>query len=164
MSAQGVDPGLAWRLRYLFDPPRARLWRSTNQAIATGAGQAVAFDTARYSVGGGWSAAPNPSRWTAPVSGLYRVEGGAYFDSVAGGNRRLFFLRVNGATLIAAEERYPPAAGVQFPAATLSAPYQFAAGDYVELVLQQDSGGNVNALTLNDYSPWLAVERGPDRA
>jgi hypothetical protein len=160
LSAQGVDPGLAWRLRYVLDPPRARVYRSTNQAIATGTATPIACDTALYNAGGLWSAA-QPTRLAAPVAGLYALVGAVQWDGSAAGTYRQTYLRLNGATVLKAVVAPPFAVGLQHLVAD---EYGLHAGDYVELIAVHDAGVAVNVVTNGTWAPGLLGRRVADLA
>jgi hypothetical protein len=85
--------------------------------------------------------AVNSSRITIPASmgGYYLIGGWAAFDNNATG-RRLLRLYVNGTTVIAGNQT----AGVASDEVGISALYQMAAADYVELHAYQNSGAGLN--------------------
>jgi hypothetical protein len=162
LSSQGVDPGLWWRLRYIVDPPRARVYRATDQAIPTGVSTAIAFSAYRYKVGDVWTAAA-PTRLVAPVSGLYALTAGLRWESSAAGARRQALFRVNGATIVRVHEYGPQLLGT-LPHQPLADEYELAAGDYVELMVLQDTGANLNIFANGNWSPELTFRRVVDRA
>jgi hypothetical protein len=160
VSAQGVDPGLAARLRYVLDPPRAIVTHSVAQAIATGPFVALAFDTRVVNVGGVWLATAN-TRLTAPVSGWYDYWAGIEWAAGAGTYRSLA-VRKNGATFLPYLQ-VPPVGG----AATRqvdSGPVELAAGDYLEVLVSQDTAGALNVNAGADYTPRFALARRCDKS
>jgi hypothetical protein len=161
VSSQGVDPGLAWRLRYLLDPPRAQVTHSVAQAIAAGQITFLAFDTRIVNVGGVWLATAN-TRLTAPVSGWYDVWAQVDFANGAGTYRSLA-ARLNGATFVGVA-RVPPAAGGVDTNVILAFPIELVAGDYLELRAGQDTAAPLNAVAASPFSPRFDLARRCDKA
>lgn len=153
--------GLDW---IAADHPRCRVYNSANISHATsGTEQAVTFNSERVDVGGCHSTSSNTSRLTVPTggAGIFLIGGCVTFAASGDGNRELY-IRLNGTTKIWADEA-PSNAGfaeqVTLPLVTF---YPLAAGDYVELVANQTSGGALNMLALANYSPefwftWIAT-------
>lgn len=145
-------------LALLLDPPRFRLYNTANQAIASATVSALGFNTMRYNTAGAsggavpWTLA-NALRATVPAGGggLWTLTANVQFANSAGGSRRFAALRVNGATVIGEQEQGPGLAG-SFPEMNVTAEYQLAAGDYVEVVVYQDSGAALNVLALGNHS------------
>lgn len=138
-------------------PDRVRLTRATNQSIADDAAyHAISFSAAQPTGGGGLWASGAPTRITAPADGWYFFEGGVEFAANATGSRTLS-LRVNGSTIFKAQRSNSNSASAS-TLLSISALYRLAAGDYVELVAFQNSGGALNVNTQSDYSPVLSAE------
>lgn len=140
-----------------FDPPRARVrWAGAAPAIVTAVATALAFDTETYDVGGCHDPAVNNSRITCPAAGagLWTFSTGAEIAANAAGRRELS-LRINGALYIATT-RVPPTAADATRLA-VSTEYRMVAGDYVEAVIFQSSGGNLNVTVADAYSPFLTA-------
>ena len=66
-------------------------------------------------------------------------------------------IRLNGTTTIAAE--LVPAASGDPTVLAVSAVYALSAGDYVELLADQKSGGALNVLSTGNYSPEFSMVR-----
>lgn len=137
-------------------PAQARVYNDANIAVATGVGTALTFNTERYDTGNFHSTSSNTSRLTAPTAGLYTVGACVAWAGNATGVRAAS-LRVNGTDVIAREL-------VDIDSATththnVSTEYQLAAGDYVEVVVAQDSGGNLNVTANGNYSPEFWIHR-----
>jgi len=124
--------------------PSARVYRSTAQSIPTGTWTAVVHDTVRYDTGGQWSAG-NPSRLTAQVAGTYVITGGLLFTASTAGVQRSSGIRLNGANWLSIgpplAQTFAAGSGAVSVVATV---VQLNAGDYVELMAMQDSGGALN--------------------
>lgn len=135
--------------------PRARVYNSANISIATTTDTTITFDSERFDVGGCHSTSSNTSRLTVPSGGdgLYLITAHIVWESNASGYRRLR-LQVNGTTTIAGQFS-PTSTGLVFDQ-SLSTIYQLAAGDYVEMVVRQSSGGAVNVLRSNALSPEMS--------
>lgn len=137
--------------------PTARVFHSAAQAIATGgSGSVLSFDSERHDVGGLHDNATNNSRLTAPDAGVYDIFASVEFAGNATG-LRMVALRINGATLIDADFRSPAGAGAtRIP---LSTQWKLAAGDYVEVLVFQSSGGNLNVTAAGNFSPEFGMTK-----
>lgn len=141
--------------QHLAPVPAARVYR--NAALnhtATGTLQTIAFDTEQYDTTGIWDAV-SPTRFTFSQPGIYHVGGGATFQVSAVGDR-LAALRVNGTTQIARNDGN--VSGTAFSGNNVSTSYLFAAGDFVELLAYQSSGGNLAyavGIEVHMYAEWV---------
>jgi hypothetical protein len=136
-------------------PVGARVYRNAVQAIPNNANTAISLTTERYDDGNLWVIG-SPTRLTAPSDGIYIVTAALAFDANATGVRTAW-IRLNGATLLGGQR---VAAFASFEAVlTVATIWEFTAGDYVELVAFQNSGGNLNAVSLAAYSPELAMQK-----
>lgn len=148
----------------LSDVPRCRLTHNAAQTATTAVSLVLAFNTEIFD-----AAAPNAmhdvvtnnSRITIPTggSGWYSLAGNVAFAANATGVRRVD-MRLNGATAIAS--MIVPATAAGETRVLVSTMYRMNVGDYVELLAQQTSGGNLNVLSTSDISPsfsacWMAV-------
>lgn len=144
------------------DKPHCRVRNSTNVShTATGNYQAVTFDSERVDVGPMHDTSTNTSRLTVPAGGggLYSAGGLIEFAGNATG-RRGIQLRLNGTTVIARVEAAN--LGANDHPLNIATVYQLAAGDYLELMGYQASGGNLNMQATSAYSPefyayWIAT-------
>ena len=144
------------------DKPRCRVRNSANIShTSSGNYQALTFNTERVDVGPMHDTGSNTGRLTVPTGGggLYAIGGQIEFASNSTG-RRGIQIRLNGTTVIAREETGN--IGSNDHAVTVSTVYQLAAGDYVELMGLQASGGSLNMLAtagygLEFYAHWLAT-------
>jgi hypothetical protein len=130
-----------------------RLRNSAAQAVANSTVVPITFDTETYDVGGYHSVAALTSRITIPAGkdGYYLVAGTVEFASTAGG-QRFVAIYLNGATFIAIEDQINVAnQGASRVAVTTE--YHLVAGDFVELVAFQDSGGSINSVANDPWSP-----------
>lgn len=138
-----------WQLR-----PAARVYNSANIThTTTGTNQVLTFNSERFDIGACHDTAVNPGRLTVPAGGdgVYMIGGQVRWASNATGYRSLL-IQVNGATAIAQNNPAPTPAAVTLM--QVVSMYQLAAGDYVELVAYQSSGGSL----VIDAAPALSPE------
>ena len=95
-----------------------------------------------------------PTRLTAQVAGRYQISGATMWSGGGGGTFRNTGILLNGTTYIALVTDAPiPSGGGQ----VLSTLFELNAGDYVELVVEQNSGGGLNIIRagapFTDASP-----------
>jgi hypothetical protein len=140
----------------------ARVFRSTNQTGITSGDTypAVSFDEdsgdGAFDEGGYWSGGA-PTRLTIPDNGTYMFGGNVVWDGNTTG-RRDTKIRLNGdnsALLASVGQSVVGANTVQ----NLSSIKQFAAGDYIELIVFQDSGSNRDLLTSDTDAPVFWITR-----
>ncbi len=133
----------------------ARVYNSANEAITTATFTALTFDSERYDNGGLHSTVSNTSRLTAQKAGAYSLWGNVYFDANATGLRQVR-IKLNAVTWIAVESGLPQTDGTAL--LTVSTLHRLSVGDYVELVVYQSSGGNLNVVASGDFSPEFAMQ------
>ena len=133
----------------VLNPPRARVYETTGPAqnIPNTTNTAVSFTSVAYNNFGMWVSTAN-TRLTIPQgnAGLYHINGGpAFAASGSIGQQRVLSLRVNGTNIIKSVNTTGNSA--YDTRLEVSADYQLADLDYVELVAYQNTGGNL-ALVL----------------
>ena len=124
------------------------LWNSTNVSIANASDTVVTFDTeeSKSPWGVSHSLVTNTNRLTFLTPGFRIVGAHVQFAANANGSRRQTYIRLNGSNVLAID--YSPPVGGGIPTAyTLIRGYYFAANDYIELIVFQDSGGALNLTT-----------------
>jgi hypothetical protein len=137
--------GLAWTVLDAVPDISAHVTHSVAQSIATGTTTALAFDTERYDTDAIHDTATNNSRLTCTAAGKYKVWGGVGFQSNNTGYRQVW-ARING---VVSGELAPLRTQAVQGADHYIAYSQVAdliAGDYVELMVHQTSGGALNVL------------------
>ena len=139
---------------FLANPPACRVYNTASQSIANGSHIMLTFDSERYDTDTMHSTVTNTSRVTMTTAGVYIVTGHAVFAANATGTRQLT-LRINGTTFIAITSF--PNRGVNTVEMSIAAVYKFAATNYVELGMFQDSGGALNSLAGGNYGPELSA-------
>ncbi|WP_281783754.1 hypothetical protein [Sinimarinibacterium flocculans] len=127
--------------------PAARVHRTTAQTIANNTWTSISHDVEEFDNGGMWVVG-SPTLLTAKADGIHIVTANAQFSG-AGGTFRAARLRVNGTDEVAIG-----VVGVSSDTMPLAVPVYLDAGDYVELQVFQNSGGNLNTAPS---SPFLAA-------
>lgn len=137
------------------------LTNSANLSINSASFTVLTFDTEVYDAGGFHSTSSNTGRITIPANkgGKYLLTCSLTWAANATGVREAFF-RVNGGAVNPADgalvcQQASTAGNVTGMA--FSAPVALAAGDYVEVLVYQDSGGAVNVLGGVGYSPVFSA-------
>lgn len=123
--------------------PRFHLVQTgTAQNIANAVATAVTFNTEVYDTANGHDTVTNTTRYTVPtgLGGLWLIGGKMSWDGNTTGRRIGWFL-VNAVSIVPGSYiSVPPAAtATLMPMETV--PVVLSAGDYIELIQQQDSGG-----------------------
>lgn len=128
--------------------------RSTNQSVADSTDVALSFDQNYYDSGAYLDPGGNPTRFTAAVGGYFQAGGNIKWASAAGGLRSIW-IRKNGVDTLG-KETFPvaPAGVIDM---VLDVPIVLADGDYIEIMVRQESGGSINVLQTNFFSVsgWL---------
>lgn len=141
----------------LYNAPACRVRNSANLVIANGALTALTFDSERFDNAALHSTSSNTSRITIPTgwAGVLVPSVTVEWAANAAGHRGVVLL-VNGADRIADLE--VPSIGAIVMSQTLTAPpWKFAAGDYVEVQVYQNSGGNLAVNASAKYSPEFGI-------
>lgn len=141
-------------LEYLLrTKPSCRVTNSAGQSISNNSLTTITYNTETYDVGGMHSTVSQTSRITVPSgeTGKFLLGCGIYWATNSSG-RRVQYLVVNGTTTIVNAESQPTSVqGSQAPAVS----YPLNAGDYVETVVFQTSGGSLSADQVSDYAPFM---------
>ena len=133
--------------------PIVRVTRTAVMAITTGTLTAVAFDSENFDANSLHDTVTNNSRLTCGTAGKYWVHGKVRFDANATGYREAW-LKLNNTTFQAHSGSILPAAfNGNFATCEVWSTISLNVGDYVELFVQQTSGGNLNLLQASNYEP-----------
>ena len=137
----------------------AQAYRTTTQSIPDSLDTVVTFDIEDYDRGGIHDNAVNPSRFTVPRAGRYLVSGNITFTGNNAGIR-YFYIRKNGGglLLVATQTATQSAANTQFGSSKV---FQLEAGDYIEMIAYQNSGGALNVVGSSS-GVALTMEELPD--
>lgn len=123
--------------------PICKVLRDTDQVVTTATVTAMSFDTDVYGGANGFWTIGDPTKLYAPVSGIYLVVGTGGFEAHSTGGRQ-FWLRKNGAGDYPCEvSNKTRDDGGQWHT-TISATVDLQAGDYMEIYVYQNTGGNLN--------------------
>lgn len=140
----------------------ARVYNSANISVANAAWTALTFDTERWDLFDDaastfHSTVSNTGRITVPTNldGYYLIGGHVEFASNTTGQRGIRITHSSGPTVIAAQ--VVDAVGAVAQGLSVTTLWSMAATNYVTLEVYQSSGGALNALNTNAYSPefWM---------
>lgn len=146
----------------LSDPPGAQLRATTQQGCTNNAFTGLIFNTEDYDNQNGHNNVTNNTRYTFQVAGRYNLSGKVAFVSNTNG-RRITLWRLNGVTTVPGSQiSRAVGAGADekgFDAANISV--LVGVGDYVELMVYQDSGSNPLNTSVGDAGtqPFMQVTR-----
>lgn len=143
---------------FLANPPACRVYNNVNQSIPVGgSGTFLAFNTERFDTNTMHDTVTNNGRITFNTAGLYVVSFSGSWAAVAGGIR-VFELWLNGLTTKLAGWLDSPPSATDARAATITTLWKMAAGDYVQALAYQTSGGALNVVgTGNTFPEFSAV-------
>lgn len=135
-----------------------RVFRNANQLTAHGVWAAVIFDTQRWDDPDDtmWAVAPNPTRLTCQMDGIYVIAGGVAWAANAVGARAISIL-LNGAAWIAEQDML--SIGAIQTGHALTTIYKMVVGNFVELRVWQNSGGNLNIIGAAGIGPEFSMVR-----
>jgi hypothetical protein len=159
VAASEVSNGALGTAEFASGIPAAHVTHSADQPFATSGFNTVAFNQERYDTAGIHSTVTNNSRLTAPVDGIYLVTASVRWESSTAGVRQLAIEGEIGGVTTSLANSDTPATGLSHQ--SLAHVIQLSAGDYVELEVRQDSGGELDLDKANQNSPeftlnWLA--------
>ena len=137
-------------------PTAVRVYRSTTQTISNATSTAISFDTEVYDHGNLW-AIGNPTRLVAPVNGIYLVTVGIEWVANATGTRFLFFKKNGTTDLGPSHGQIGVATNDNQNRQVNSTQVKLAATDYVEVIVNQGSGGNLNLNSSADFFPLATM-------
>lgn len=137
-------------LSFLLNPPIANLYQNAAQTIATSTLTAISLDSTTTDTYGGHSNSTNNTRYTAQVAGWYWCYGQVAFSPNGTGNR-LAGLSKNGSTIGQTFMAVQSATAANAGCAVTGYLLFLNAGDYVELIGYQGSGGNLNTSGANSF-------------
>ena len=134
----------------------ARVYNSANISIPNDTPTKVTFNSQSYDTDSIHSTITNPSRLTCNTTGKYIISFGGYMTANPNGDRR-FQILLNNTTYIAATRLGVDPSGYTFtPTSTI---FGLTAGDYVEAVVYQNSGGALNLVAATSYSPIFMMQK-----
>lgn len=137
--------GAGGDLDFLHTAKTARVRSSGNQSITTATFTALTFDTEDFDIWDLHESVTHPTRLTIPATlpGIWIVRATVTFAANATGMRAIE-IRENGSQVISGPSAcFALASGTTAIGVVTS--FTFSAGDYVEALAYQDSGGALNA-------------------
>jgi len=133
-----------------------RVFRTTDLSLADSADVAIPFDSETYDDSNWHSTSVNTSRVTVDRYGKYTICGSATFSNSSATGVRSLFIRINGTIIIAASKL---AGATAFsPGVNVAGTYKLSAGDYIELVAAQTSGGALDIISGTGFFPEMSVQ------
>lgn len=135
-----------------------RVNKTTNQSIADdGSWHAIAFDGEQVDDDNLHDTSTNNTRITANALGNYNVTASVEWASNGTGLREMRLVVGVGATIIACINEPAISTGGNHFMAISVAWEVTSSGAYIQLEVKQSSGGSLNIISSNNYSPRLAV-------
>jgi hypothetical protein len=133
--------------------PSARVYNNANITHQTsGTWQALTFNSERFDTHAAHSTSVNSGYLIAPLAGYYLIGGGFQF-AANGTGRRNIGIRLNGSNYIASDSRMAISESTVVTSLVISSFYYLNSGDYVELMANQSSGGQLIISYAAAYSP-----------
>lgn len=136
-----VRGNMAFGVGRILSMPRCRVVTAAPFTFVNGAQTAVPMTLRVLDTDGMIDLAANPTRVTIKTDGAYDVKQFMSWAASAAGNFRQAWVSLNGGTSRYAYDAAPPNATIQLLGK--SDTLNLKAGDYLELVGVQDSGGNL---------------------
>lgn len=133
-----------------------RTSRSTNQTIATATDAAIDFDGVNSDAWGSWASGANSARLTCKVPGRYMAVGEATFEANATGFRRVW-IEKDGTSTVGRVDAISIGGGSAMWVNVTSQPFTMAVGEYIRLMVRQNSGGNLSVINSSTFSPSLSL-------
>lgn len=133
--------------------PRAS--RSTAQSIANTNDTPITFDAVNSDAWGCWSSG-QATRLTAPVPGRYQATGLVSWAGNATGFRSIW-VEKNGTSTLGRSSVASVGAGNSTWQEVTTLPFDMLPGDYLRLIVWQNSGGALNVNNSSTYAPGLSL-------
>jgi len=136
--------------------PQARAEFTALQPIPDNTFTSLCFDTAVFDNDNVWGGDPGPgtcgangskTKLIAPVAGVYEVNASVQWDTNSTG-ARVLRIEKNASTDLVTDQR----TAIGFTANSASTMVKLAAGDFVQALVLQNSGGSLNALGISTTS------------
>jgi hypothetical protein len=149
--------GAAW-VEMTFSPVMSRAHASANQSLTTATDTALSWDTNDFDVGGIHETVTHPTRFTAPVDGIYLMTAYIQFAAAANGSRMAAIRKngVGGGVYVAASNALTVGT-ITKSQRSVSAAVALSAGDYLEAIAFQDCGVNLNAEATVSYASMVQI-------
>ena len=143
-------------LQVAVTPPTmiATVFAPNSLSITSGTDTAVLWDVEEEPSGGAHSITTNPDRYTAPLGGVYAISAKYQFSTSSGGTYRQVKICVNGTVVVRAMQ--PPQPSYQTDVEVYTEK-RLAVGDYIQVKVRQDTGGNLTGDSGSDGGPRWTV-------
>ncbi|MFI9817568.1 hypothetical protein [Saccharothrix variisporea] len=139
------------------DAPRAQLRQGSAQGILHNNFTSVTYGSEDHDSHNAHSTSTNPSRYVAPVAGVYQLSGAVSFDVNSTGARGCRWAKngteINGSQVLHATS----GSTVSTIVAARTVQVRLAVNDYVELQAYQDSGVTLNSVVSASQQPSMTV-------
>lgn len=136
--------------------PSCRVYNNADISILHAVETALTFNSERSDTDLIHDTVTNSSRLTCKTAGRYLMTGHVWFAANSSG-RRAVYVRLNGTTIIG--RTMVPTAAAGGVALTVTATYELAVNDYLELIVYQDSGVALNVLAVLNESPEFSMAK-----
>jgi len=139
----------------------AAVYHNANQLIPHNVAVTLAFNSERYDTDGIHDTAVNNSRLTCRTAGKYLIGTLLRWEAKAAGGRCVYLV-LNGAPRIGISEMQAVTYAGWNTSHCLFRVWDFAVGDYVQVVVYQDSGAGINILFVGGgeaCSPEFMMQR-----
>jgi hypothetical protein len=127
----------------LTNPARAQLRQTSAQTLGSGTGAVCTYNAEDKDSANGHSIVTNTSRYTCQVAGDYFIQPAAGFAANVTGVRAVN-LRVNGSDVAGSQNLWSASSGFATSMPGRGVLITLAVNDFVEALLIQNSGGNLN--------------------
>jgi hypothetical protein len=135
--------------------PTANVFHSANQSVPGNAAfTSIAFNSERFDASGMHRTDIDTGRVTIATPGVYLLSANITWAANGTGAREVN-IRKNGTTILSRVVQPGDPVNTTDQVATTTA--LLAAGDFVEVVVRQNSGVGLNVLTAPDFSPQLSA-------
>lgn len=140
--------------------PNLHAYRTTNQSIPDITPTAIIWEATEFNVDKMLNLSVNPTRLTVPVgaSGKYGGLGVVTFVSSVAGNFRAVELHKNGTKIKTLMQAAPISGGFDTVVAFVIPLTSLIAGDYLEVLVSQNSGGALNVVG-SQADTFLGIHR-----
>lgn len=134
----------------------ARVYHSLDQLIPTATTTVLSFNSERYDTDNIHSTVANNSRLTCKTAGKYIIVANVRWASGTA-SARAVYIKLNGTTWIGMVQMRLAATDIMFMITDTI--YNLAVNDYVEVYVEQYTGGNLNVQAAANYSPEFMMQR-----
>jgi hypothetical protein len=141
----------------IASPPACSAYNSANISAPDNTGTVVTLNSEYYDTDTMHSTTVNTSRITFTTAGIYVVTFVCLWNKNANGDRQAQ-IRKNGSDTLVTDSKHAGSADL-FVGHSCTVQDSFAAGDYVEGIVKQDSGGALNLLAQRESPILSAVYR-----